>query len=344
MTDDAPFRMVPLGRCVLCGSGETLPRFVQKDLWFGVAGRYAYRTCAACGTVFQDPQVAAEDIPHLYPQTYFTHGPADGEAAPPPPPPPVRPGAGLRDRLRASLRRAARGGGGWASVPAMSRALRERTFFGLTDELIPRADDRRALEVGCGSGDLLALLVRAGWPEVEGVEFDPVAAERARKRSGRPVLVAPFPERALPAGVFDLVTLVHVFEHLPDPRAALVRLRELVSPRGRVVIIGPNPQGLGARVFRDCWVGFDPPRHLSLPTIGAIGSAAPGVGLRVVRARTRTRFAEDFALSRAWRAGRPVAPNGLRDQLWRTLSSTLVRAGARAGEEMVVVLAPVDGG
>lgn len=344
MTDDTPFRMVPLGRCVLCGSPDTHERFVQQDLWFGVAGRYCYRTCAACGTVFQDPQVAGEDIPHLYPQTYFTHGSGDGQAARATPSPPARPGAGLRDRLRASFRRAAQGGGGWASLPAGSRALRERTFFGLTDELIPRLDDRRALEVGCGSGDLLALLVRAGWPEVEGVEFDPVAAERARRRSGRPVLVTPFPERALPAGAFDLVMLVHVFEHLPDPRAALLRLRELVSPGGRVVIIGPNPEGLGARVFRDCWVGFDPPRHLSLPTIGAIASAAPGVGFRLARARTRTRFAEDFALSRAWREGRPVRPNGLRDQLWRALSTTLVRAGARAGEEMVVVLAPEGGG
>jgi SAM-dependent methyltransferase len=342
--DATPLRLVPLGRCVLCGSPATRERFVQKDLWFGLDGRFCYRTCDACGTVFQDPQVATEDIPRLYPQTYFTHGPGEGAPAPEPPPPPARQGAHLRDRLRASLRRAAQGGGGGGRVLAWSRALRQRTFFGLTDELIPRPEDRRALEIGCGSGDLLALLSRAGWPEVEGVEFDPIAAERARMRSGRPVLVTPFPEQVLPAGVFDLVVLVHVFEHLPEPRAGLTRLRQLVSPRGRIVIIGPNPEGLGARVFRECWVGWEPPRHLSLPTIGALAAAASGVGLRLVRARTRTRFAEDFSRSRAWQAGRAFGPAGVRDQLWRAASATLAAAGARAGEEMVVVLARTDGG
>lgn len=336
-------RLVPLGHCVLCGSVRTRARFDQNDLWFGLEGRFSYRTCDECGTVFQDPQVATEDIPRLYPRTYFTHGPEDGAAEAASPLPPARQGAALRDRVRSSLRRAAQGGGGWGRVLASSRALRQRAFFGLTDELIPRTGDRRALEIGCGAGDLLSLLVRAGWPEVEGVEFDPVAAQRARARSGRPVLVTPFPEQALPAGAFDLVVLVHVFEHLPAPRAGLARLRELVSPRGRVVIIGPNPEGLGARLFRESWVGWEPPRHLSLPTIGALRTAAGGVGLALVRARTRTRFAEDFSRSRAWRAGRPFGPAGLRDQLWRAASATLAAVGARAGEEMVVVLARADG-
>jgi len=331
-----PLRFAPLGRCPMCGAETTRERFVREDLWFGVSGRFRYCACASCGTVFQDPQVVAGDIPRLYPQTYYTHAPAP---APVPSAPPDRSLGGARDRWRGRIRAAVQGDGdALARVLARSRALRQRAYFGLTDELIPRPGDRRALEVGCGAGDVLALLARAGWPEVEGLDFDAAAAARARERSGRPVRVAPFPEDDLPAGAFDLVVLIHVFEHLPEPRAALARLRDLLAPRGRAAVIGPNPAALGARVFDSFWVGWDPPRHLALPPIAALAAAADGLGLRVASARTRTRFAEDFTLSRAWRAGRPAGPVGWRDRLWRALGATLATAGAGMGEEMVVVL------
>ena len=180
-------RFAPLGRCLMRGAEGPSERFVREDLWFGVAGRFRYCTCAFCGTVFQDPQVAAADIGHLYPATYYTHAPAE-PAAPCPAPVPARAMAGARDRWRGALRDAIRGGGhGLARVLARSRSARQRAYFGPTDELIPRASDRRALEVGSGAGDLLMLLGQAGWPEVEGVDFDAAAAERARARSGRPV-------------------------------------------------------------------------------------------------------------------------------------------------------------
>jgi SAM-dependent methyltransferase len=332
VTEEA-VRFVPLGRCVVCLSESARERFVREDQAFGVPGRFRYCECTACGTVFQDPQVARGDIARLYPQTYYTHAPA------PAPPAPPRPMGGARDRWRALLRSAVMGQGGvLGRALARSRALRQRAFFGLTDELIPRPGDRRALEVGPGAGELLALLVRAGWPEPEGVDFDPAAAERARARSGRPVRVAPFPDAELPSSAFDMVVLVHAFEHFPDPRAALARLRELLAPGGRAVVIGPNPRALGARVFDSSWVGWEAPRHLALPTIAALGAAAREAGLRLRSARTRTRFAEDFALSRAWKAGRSEGAIGARDRLWRALGSALARAGVEVGEEMVVVL------
>ena len=118
----------------------------------------------------------------------------------------------------------------------------------------------------------------------------------------------------------------------------LARLRELLSRDGRAVVIGPNPRALGARAFGPFWVGWDPPRHLALPPVAALADAARGQGLRVAGARTRTRFAEDFTLSRAWKAGRSAGPVVLRDRLWRALGASLAAAGAEVGEEMVVVL------
>ena len=243
----AAIDFVALGRCVLCEAAGGRERFVLSDVWMGVPGRFRYCECPSCGTVFQDPQVAGPHISRLYPETYYTH-PAAAGASPPLPPP--RSMGGVRDRWREALREAGQGRGGFlARALARSRTLRERAAFGLADELIPRSADRRVLEVGCGGGGLLALLVRAGWPQVEGLDFDPAAAERARAHSGCPVRVAAFPDPDLPAGAFDLIVMVHSFEHLPDPRAALAHLRELLARGGRAVLFAPNPAALGARVF-----------------------------------------------------------------------------------------------
>ena len=196
--------------------------------------------------------------------------------------------------------------------------------------------------MGPGSGDLLALLVRAGWPEVQGIDFDASAAQVAQARSGCPVGVASFTEADLPASAFDLIVMVHVFEHLSDPRAVLERLRVLLRPAGRAVLIGPNPRSLGARLFGPFWVEWDPPRHLVLPPVAAIRDAARGLGLRVTRARTRTRVPEKFTWSRAACAGRPPGPAGWRDRSWSALGSLVAAAGGSAGEEMVVVLERSD--
>jgi SAM-dependent methyltransferase len=330
---DAPLRFHALGRCALCDEARTVEAFVGQDRLFGLPGRFPYRSCSACGTVFQDPQVAADDVARLYPAAYYTHAPGSAPAAA---------GRGLaaaRDRWRDALRASIRGGGGRpARWLARSRSLRERAFFGLTDELIPRANDRRALEVGPGAGDLLALLSRAGWPEVEGVDFDAAAAAVAQARSARTVRVGAFPDVELPSEAYDLVVLVHVFEHLPRPRAVLERLRTLLTRNGRAVVIGPNPRSLGARLFGPFWVEWDPPRHLVLPPLAALAAAAARAGLRPARARTRTRVPEKFTWSRAARAGHEPGKASLRDRLWSTLGGALAAAGAEAGEEMVLVL------
>jgi SAM-dependent methyltransferase len=156
------------------------------------------------------------------------------------------------------------------------------------------------------------------------------------------VLVGPFPDVALPPAAFDLVVLIHVFEHLPDPREALRRVRELLAPGGRAVFVQPNPRSLGARLFGPAWVGWEPPRHLSIPSIAALASAAPAAGLRLRQSRTRSRFPDDFAHSRAFQAGRAPGPIGLRDRALRVVAAALCAVGADYGEELVVVLARSD--
>jgi SAM-dependent methyltransferase len=97
----------------------------------------------------------------------------------------------------------------------------------------------RALDVGCGNGYLLAKLARVAETAV-GIDVDAASLERARRNAAAPnvelvegdVLTAPLPEAS-----FDLVTSVAMLHHV-DARAALTRMKDLVSPGGRLAILG----------------------------------------------------------------------------------------------------------
>lgn len=111
-------------------------------------------------------------------------------------------------------------------------------------------DGARVLDVGCATGYLAAELTRRGCV-VDGVEFDPQAAERARAPGRcREVVVgdleSPLTREAVEAMAGrgdrgpDVVVCADVLEHLRDPWATLAWLRTLTAPDGRAVISVPN--------------------------------------------------------------------------------------------------------
>jgi SAM-dependent methyltransferase len=233
---------------------------------------------------------------------------------------------------------------------AASRYLRERAFYDVVpDILLPRRPgELRALEIGCGGGKLLLDLSRAGWCS-EGFEVDPIAAQIARDRSGRPVRVGDFRKEEIPSGSYDLVVLNHVLEHLENPIAALQRVRELLAPGGRVVIFYPNPEGLGARVYDIHWLAWDVPRHLVLPPGRELAKHVRRVGLVPTQVRSTARGAEGvFALSRAQKQGESVVVGEYQlraiDRILTAAEGLLVRLGFFAGEEVIMAFTSVEDG
>jgi SAM-dependent methyltransferase len=109
-------------------------------------------------------------------------------------------------------------------------------------------DGARVLDVGCATGYLAAELTRRGCV-VDGVEFDPAAAEQARAPGRcREVVVgdleAPLTREAVEAMLGatrpDVVVCADVLEHLRDPWGTLAWLRTLLGADGRAVVSVPN--------------------------------------------------------------------------------------------------------
>lgn len=105
------------------------------------------------------------------------------------------------------------------------------------------------LDVGCGNGALLNAAKKEGW-KVKGLELSPFLAAQVKKRLGIDVEVADFLAYDLPGERFDLVSLRHVLEHLPDSTSAMQKINGLLKPGGYALLEFPNIEGISFRARR----------------------------------------------------------------------------------------------
>ncbi len=139
----------------------------------------------------------------------------------------------------------------------------------------------RVLDVGCGSGEFLSVLSELCPCEAWGTELEGVAAQRARKHASIKLMVGSLKKEDFTESYFDLITLFHVFEHLPDPSRMLHILNYLLKPGGRIIMSFPNIQSYQARLIKGDWLHLDPPRHLFLMPPKTFEKSVRQAGLEV---------------------------------------------------------------
>jgi SAM-dependent methyltransferase len=311
----------PRPDCIGCGTAGTLLHSGLTDALFGARGVWSVRRCAnpACGLGWLDPQPRPDQIGRFY-ESYWTHGPAD---------PSVQPGA-------------YRTGGSRRLVKAILAALlfwRRISFRGDLLYLQGMAPGR-LLDVGCGNGQFLAAAAAAGW-RATGLDFDAQAIAAARTLPGVEAEVGDLLDRRFDAAGFDAVVLNNVIEHVPDPVAVFAECARLLRPGGRLVMVTPNLDALGHRIFGRDWRGLEPPRHLFLFTARALRRFARRAGFAGADICSSTgQTAPDWPMLRtsmeaAARAGRSIPPVDLRALKWR--ERLLDLAGLSRGEWVVLV-------
>lgn len=117
------------------------------------------------------------------------------------------------------------------------------------------------LDIGCGDGSLLKFLKELGW-QTYGVELQDSSSLYAREVLGLDVFSGRLEEANYPEESFDIITLLHVLEHLPDPSGTLKKACLLLRKDGFLLIEVPNFRSFEAKIFRSKWVGISAPLHL----------------------------------------------------------------------------------
>lgn len=209
---------------------------------------YQVRVCSACHTAFLWPQPTEAQLNQAYAAPYYGEGVAKFNP--------------VIERLRGTF-----------------AGLRVKGLAGR----LPAA--AKILDVGCGDGRLLMAFHKAGFRELHGIELPGAAAERTARIPEIHLHVGTVDSIELPPASFDLITLVHVYEHLSAPRETLDQFARLVKLGGRLFLSFPNIHSWQASFSKGRWFHLDPPRHLNLVPPQAVIFHLQTMGFELVAER-----------------------------------------------------------
>jgi len=114
----------------------------------------------------------------------------------------------------------------------------------------------RILDVGAGTGDFLSVAKNNGWQTI-GVEPSEKAKEIAKNKGVS--FVAATSE--LENHSFDVISMWHVLEHVPDLDKQIKELKRLLKPTGTLIIAVPNFKSFDAQHYGKFWAAYDVPIH-----------------------------------------------------------------------------------
>lgn len=125
--------------------------------------------------------------------------------------------------------------------------------------LITSLNNRRGslLDIGSGTGDFLKQAKTNNW-NISGVEPN----ESARKLAQEKGIYLKQSIEDFKEEKFDVITLWHVLEHLPNLEEAISKLEDLLNSGGTLIIAVPNYKSYDARYYKSNWAAYDVPRHL----------------------------------------------------------------------------------
>jgi len=123
-------------------------------------------------------------------------------------------------------------------------------------------EGKNLLDIGCGTGDFLVNCKKGGW-NIVGVEPNINAQKLVASKLGNDK-TAKFYSDLLEINTekFDVITMWHVLEHVPNLEEYISKLKSLLKPNGVLVVAVPNFKSYDANYYKQFWAAYDVPRHL----------------------------------------------------------------------------------
>ncbi len=238
--------------CPVCEHPDCRQLWALGDRFFGTTEEtFPLFECTGCGLLFQDASAVLSRLPSFYPEGYWW-----------------RPGTGIGAQFERRYRE-------WMVKHDHVRTIRH--WF-------PASNAFSLLDIGCGTGLFVSLAGREGF-QAAGLESSPEAVRVAHDGGVDSVTCGDENLLIEQGRQFDLITLFHVLEHVPEPFKYLRRIQKLLRKPGHLVVQVPNRSSYQARLFGRRWYGLDCPRHLNNFTEYALLAVLGRAGFRIRRVR-----------------------------------------------------------
>lgn len=171
------------------------------------------------------------------------------------------------------------------------KSIFEKIIFNEAEKVLQKgrkinSNSKTLLDFGSGKGQFLAVAKSAGWQGI-GIETEKARADFARTNYQAEVLNYYYDGGKIKAGNFDLITLNHVLEHLPNP-VQLIKslLDENLSSQGLVYIEVPRADSWQAQIAGENWIHWDIPRHLTHWTEAGLQEQMKKISFQIVEKRS----------------------------------------------------------
>lgn len=240
--------------CPLCGGVATDYLAFTRDLHYGISGEWSYQKCTNCKVVFLNPSPTSKFLSDAYDDSYYSYQDFDDGSI----------------------------------FHKLARWLLGSSPYRTKDPYFSKPG--RILDIGCGSGQFLFKMKRAGW-ETAGVELSRVATEIGNAKHSLNIQSGTIHEAKFPRQYFDYIRLNHSFEHLLDPCETLDCIYNLLKPEGMLFIGVPNTASLQAKLFGRHWWNLGPPVHPFNYSPYTLNYLLSRHGFEIVRWRTNSNFA-----------------------------------------------------
>ena len=114
----------------------------------------------------------------------------------------------------------------------------------------------RLLDIGAGTGDFLTVAKENGWKTV-GIE----PSHRAKAIAVSKGISFVESTKELAHASFDVISMWHVLEHVPDLDFQIKELKRLLKPTGTLIVAVPNFKSFDAKHYGAFWAAYDVPIH-----------------------------------------------------------------------------------
>ena len=197
----------------------------NKYKLFREINNYRLVKCKRCGLVYLNPRPAQQELNRGYNSEYYKKGIIQEDQTE----------AGIEKEIEKRLGRAR--------------------------EIIKISSKKKGklLDIGCALGFFIACLKRYGW-EVAGVESSEWSANFAKEKLGLNVFRGTIEEIEF-TGYFNVITMYHLLEHLPNPLGILRKVSKILANDGLLVIKGPNLASFDRIWHGKNWWSYHLPFH-----------------------------------------------------------------------------------
>lgn len=217
--------MIEIKECPICGGKQHNIYLSTKD-YFLSGEEFRLMQCAQCNFIFTSPRPNDDDLGQYYQsENYLSHHAK-----------------------------------GFSPLRLAYQILRKKNIrnkYKLIQHYVPKGS---VLDIGCGTGEFLYFFKQKGW-KTQGIEPNETARTFAAKHWSIEVNDEPHISTFKNEN-FDVVTMWHVLEHVPDINERMKQIYRVLKKGGYAFIALPNYLSWDAQYYKKYWAAWDVPRHL----------------------------------------------------------------------------------